>query len=268
MSISVHRPRPDGSPDRPWRTPRRAALGLLLLLAGLAGCASRPATAAPAGNGPRIVFVPGVAGDGPWYDNLRRGLVDAGLPDRPESFAWGAPGPLFAMNFNTKSIHHAAERKLAERLGALSSANADLTLLGHSAGCGVILGALARLPESVRVRDVVLLHPSVSPGYDLTPALARVAGRITVFHSDRDTTFLKWRTGTFGTYDGVKTSAAGHGGFDLAAPPEAERTRVTQVAYDPSFAELDNDGGHFGATARAFVRTHVAPAIAAPAVAE
>ena len=44
-----------------------------------------------------------------------------------------------------------------------------IDLIGHSAGGGVILGALRRLPADVPVDRVVLLSPSVSPGYELPP---------------------------------------------------------------------------------------------------
>ena len=78
--------------------------------------------------------------------------------------------------------------------------------------------------------------------------------RLDVFHSDRDTVFLSWRTGNFGTYDNVKTRAAGNCGFVLDDLSPALRDKVAQHAYQPEWKDLGNDGGHFGATSRAFAK--------------
>ena len=226
---------------------------LILALSLGTGCAPRAASDASR----VVVFVPGVSGDGPWYGGLKRGLGDV----RIETHAWGAPLPLFAMNFSNRGIHRSAEEKLARRLLKLVERHRPerIDVVAHSAGCGVALGALRRLDEPI-AHTVVLLAPSVSPTYDLAPALARVQRGLHVFHSDRDTLFLSWRTSNFGTYDNVKTRAAGNTGFDLAAlaPPEL-RARVVQHAYQPSWRQLGNDGSHDGPLAQRFVERVVAP---------
>lgn len=242
---------------------RELRLWACLILTVLLGCSTAQVTAERG----VIVFVPGVAGDGPWYDGLRNGLREGGIALPIQTFRWGAPAPLFALNFNTKSIHDDAERRLVERFTELAAANGDapIIVLAHSAGCGVALGGASRLPTGVRIRNIVLLNPSVSPKYDLSPALQRADGVI-VFHSDRDTTFLKWRTSTFGTYDGVKTVAAGNAGFDLSLVPPEQAARVRQFGYQPAYAEHGNRGDHFGATARRFARIVIAPLVQATAV--
>lgn len=231
---------------------------LLLLLAatlpGGAGCAS--------GSGPRdtgdVLFVlPGAGGDGRWRRNIVNGLRDAGFDQRVEIVRWGAPLPLFMFNFQDTGIHERAEGKLAGRIEQWRQDHPGgrITLIGHSAGAGVVLGALGRLPDGVRVERALLLAPSVSPGYDLAPALARIDERLHVFHSTGDSFFLSWRTGTFGTYDNIRTPAAGHLGFELARDMPAELAgRLTQHPYDSRWRRLRNDGRHFGATARPFAR--------------
>ena len=133
-----------------------------------------------------IVFVPGVSGDGAWYGGLKRGIVETRNGVRVESFNWGAPLPLFSLNFNNQSIHEDAERKLAVRSTLrLHSTDPDrrIDIVAHSAGCGVTLGALAQINSNDAVGDIILLAPSVSPAYDLAPAvsnmreLARVSQR-------------------------------------------------------------------------------------------
>lgn len=200
------------------------------------------------------IFIPGVAGDGGWYDGAVRALSRGGQ-EPVEILRWGAPAPLFMANFSSESIHNAAEAKLAARLNAL--AGKRIQLVGHSAGCGVVLGALPR--SNVHVLNVVLLAPSVSPTYDLRPAVAHVEGRLTVFYSNLDVTFLKWRTGHFGTYDRIKTPAAGHLGFDLSTVPPIVSQKIIQIPYDPSWKSLGHDGGHDGCVSERFVGEIVWP---------
>ncbi len=229
----------------------------LAMVTILIGCGAR----LPIGESPNIVFViPGVSGDSGRYNGLVRALSQSGDVSI-EVVAWGAPAVLFFMNFSDKSIHDRAELELAKRIDDWHSANpvARIDLIGHSAGCGVILGALPLIRPSVRIDDVVLLAPSVSPSYDLRPALERVEGTMHVFVSDRDTLFLKWRTGNFGTYDRIRTPAAGNLGFDLTSLPEAYRAKLVQQRYDPRWKSLGNDGGHFGTLSQAFVQEVLIP---------
>jgi pimeloyl-ACP methyl ester carboxylesterase len=225
------------------------AIALLVLLVGCGPHAHRMTDRV-------IVFVPGVSGDGPWYGGLKRGLGDVPV----ETHAWGAPLPLFALNFSNRGIHDEAEAKLAQRLQRLVQAQplARIDIVAHSAGCGVALGALGRLDRRI-VDSLVLLAPSVSPTYDLAPSLAHVQGQMHVFYSDRDTLFLSWRTSNFGTYDNVKSKAAGNTGFDLSLIDPELRVGVVQHAYDPRWRDLGHDGGHDGPLAREFVARVVAP---------
>ena len=57
-------------------------------------------------------------------------------------------------------------------------------LVGHSAGCAVVLAAAERLPTD-SVDRLILLAPSVCVTYDLRPALRTVRCGIDVFYSDR-----------------------------------------------------------------------------------
>lgn len=229
----------------------------VVILLVQAGCGARPTITA----GPDVVLVvPGVSGDSGRYNGLIRSLL-ASSDCSIQIFGWGAPAPLFFMNFSTESIHDRAESELAERIGDWHAANpgARIDLIGHSAGCGVILGALPRVEKSSRVHDVILIAPSVSPRYGLVPALERIEGRMYVFVSDRDTLFLKWRTGNFGTYDRIKTPAAGNVGFELSDLPVDRADRVVQFRYDPGWSTLGNDGGHFGALSEAFAAQIIIP---------
>lgn len=210
---------------------------LIGLVLATCGCAARP----PADVQRIVIVVPGAGGHGPGTQALIRGLKQASPDAHYKVFHWGMPAPLFMLNLQNDSIHRDAEQKLSQFIAqqATLSSSPRIDVVGHSAGCGVALGAIAMLNKT-NVNTLILLSPSVSPGYDLLPAMSHVSGETHVFISDRDTLWLSWRCRKFGTYDDIKTQAAGHVGFDN--PPAG----ITQHAYLPEWNSLGNDGGHFG----------------------
>ncbi|HVT90896.1 MAG TPA: alpha/beta hydrolase [Tepidisphaeraceae bacterium] len=223
---------------------------LFLLVSG--GCAEN--IPVKSDSGPDVLFIsPGVGGSG-GYAGLARAVTHPGQ----SAFVIGWGAPIFVMNFSDESIHNDAEEQLASEIRAWHSAhpNGRIDLIGHSAGCGVVLGALAQL-QNIHAHNVVLLAPSVSPGYDLNPALAHINGRLHVFYSARDG-LLEWRTSTFESYDRVKGAAAGVGGFKGNYPPD----KLLQHAYRPEWADMGYDGGHWGPIAEPFDRQIVAPLLA------
>src|SRR4051812_25482928 len=169
---------------------------LLIALAG-GGCQYN----APLEGQNLVVLVPGCAGDGFWYDSLRKSVAAAQPARTIRTFEWGLPLPLYMLNLQDAGIHEKAEKSLAKAIKSWRDRYpaGHLTLLGHSAGCGVILGSLRRLEKPADVENVVLLAPSVSPDYEIGPALRQVAGTVHVFYSEDDRVWLGWRTGTFGT---------------------------------------------------------------------
>ena len=153
----------------------------LILLAG-GGCSYN----APLEGQNLVVLVPGCAGDGFWYNDLRKSVA-GGQPARTiRTFEWGLPLPLYMLNLQDEKIHAKAEKALAKAIKSWRDRypSGRLTLLGHSAGCGVILGSLSRIDKTVGVENVVLLAPSISPNYPISPALRQIAGRLHLFFSD------------------------------------------------------------------------------------
>lgn len=224
---------------------------MLIWLALLAvGCAPQAKQIAGA---PDVVFiVPGVGGPS-GYDALIQSL---GRPNRAiHTIVWGAPPPLFFLNYSDQSIHNTAEAEFSARIEQWhrDHPTGRIDIIGHSAGCGVALGAIARLPQA-RVEHLILLAPSVSPGYNLQPALAKVNAPIHVYTSTDDT-MLQWRTSSFSTYDRVQTAAAGVGGFTSPFPPG----RVIHHPFEPRWTTLGHDGGHWGPLADRFSQLVIAP---------
>jgi alpha-beta hydrolase superfamily lysophospholipase len=242
-----------------WRNLMRAALAVLAVLA--TGCAGgRDDRAWPVGD--VLVVVPGAGGYGHKYAEMVRGMSEGGVAAaNVRVFRWGAA--LFVMNLEDEQIHEKAEAELVARLEAWrkrAGAGARVDLVGHSAGCGVILGALRRLPGEQRVGTLVLIAPSVSPTYSLVEALAHVEGHVHAFLSERDRLWLGWRAKTFGTYDRVRTEAAGKVGFaGVEALPVELRAKLVQHPYDPAWERLGNDGEHEDWLAPQFAREVLAP---------
>ena len=232
-------------------------LPLFFLMIFVVSCSS---TNSPGTAPGMILFVPGASGDGSWYKNIVPAIRDSSDQRTIKCIDWGAPKFAFVFNFNTPSIHEAAERKLADEIVCYRKAypRDPLDIIAHSAGGGVALGALTRLPTGIRVDKVILLHPSVSPTYPLTAPL-KACDCVELFCSDQDKTFLSWRTSTFGTYDNVNTKAAGNQGFDLSALSAAVRSKIRTHAYTESDRALENDGDHFGALSLPFLRERVVP---------
>jgi pimeloyl-ACP methyl ester carboxylesterase len=163
-------------------------------------------------------------------------------------------------------VHRKAEEALAKELAdwRVRHPQGKLTLIGHSAGCGVILGSLRRIETPLNVQTVILIAPSVSPTYELTGALRQINGCLHNFHSDGDSVWLGWRCSRFGSYDSVRTAAAGKIGFHLAELDGALCNKVVQHPWAPPWKSLGNDGGHWGGLARNFTQQVIAPLLKDP----
>ena len=95
----------------------------------------------------------------------------------------------------------------------------NVYLIGHSAGCAVVLAALDQLPPD-SIDRAILLAPSVCVSYDLRPAL-RAARGIDVFYSGEDRWILgacMWLVGTADRVLARTDSAIQGGGESIIAP--------------------------------------------------
>jgi len=244
----------------PFKFNHSITLAVFLLVSAAGGCQSN----APLEGQNLVVIVPGCAGDGFWYNDLRQSVAATQPARTVRTFEWGMPLPLYMLNLQDQKIHSNAEKALARAIKSWRDRypSGHVTLVGHSAGCGVILGSLSRIDKTVGVENVVLLAPSISPNYPVGPALRQIAGKLHLFFSDADRLWLGWRTSTFGTYDSVRSEAAGKIGLALADLDPAMRAKIVQHGYEREYAELGNGGGHFGSLGRRFDEKVVAPLLA------
>lgn len=231
-------------------------------LALLTGCATtviapqRPNT---------VIVLPGIGGDSPVYTQVVRSLYDHGSDDCLRVFSWGYSWPLFWFTNSSEALHDFTEQQLADQIvqWRADHPHSQIVLIAHSAGAGVVVGALSRLSGPIQVGPVILLAPSLSPDFDLRPALKH-AGIIHVFYNPDDDFWQGWGPTIFGTYDGAHRDGAGRKGFSLTSLSPAEKARVIQHPYQSEWNDLGNHGGHFDWMAEPFVAAVLKPLIQQP----
>ena len=133
-------------------------------------------------------------------------------------------------------------------------------LIGHSGGTAMAVWAAEDLPEGEQVEGIILLASSLSPGYDLSEALAHTRGGIVNFYSPYDG-ILGAGTALLGTMDGVHSESAGKSGFEVPPGADADYGKLYQVPWTPAMREYGNGGDHFGWMATRFISTYVDPLI-------
>jgi hypothetical protein len=147
------------------------------------------------------------------------------------------------------------------------SPGSAVVLIGKSGGTGVVVKALAGLPEGA-VDVAVLIAPALSPTYDLTAALRAVRRELVVFWSPLDLIVLGAGTRIFGTIDRVKSVSAGLVGFRAPRPStdeqRAQYAKLRQVRWRPRMASTGYLGGHVGPDSPAFLREYVVPLLRVP----
>jgi pimeloyl-ACP methyl ester carboxylesterase len=232
--------------------------GLGILLAG--GCAT-PTQNPGAYN--TVIVVPGIGGDDEDYAGACNALHDAGNQDCLRVYNWGATWVFCLVALWSDGLHHHWERNLAAQITQWrhDHPQARIVIIGHSAGAGVVLGAIADLDKNVtNIGPVILLSPSLSPDYDFRPALIHTDA-IHVFYSEWDVVWSQNFPVIFGSYDGAHRTAAGMVGFTLKQLSPEESAKVTQHPWQHEWIELGNPGGHFDGTAPAFVAKILKPLI-------
>jgi pimeloyl-ACP methyl ester carboxylesterase len=195
---------------------------------------------------------------------LARAVSAARMPLYVETFVWSHGYGRYVIDHTDHCNHIEMGRILAARVLAYRRAypNLRIYLAAHSAGNAVVLAAAERLPPNTLDR-IVLLAPSVSPEYDLRPALASSREGIDAFVSDRDRVILGVAMYVVGTADRRRPGpAAGYVGFRPVAYSPADGAlygRLRQHAWHPSLGWCGHDGGHYGNNRPSFLGPYVLP---------
>ncbi|QOV87805.1 alpha/beta fold hydrolase [Humisphaera borealis] len=211
-----------------------------------------------------ILHVPGIAGEAGIDHFLIGGLKDGGFKGKAEIYDWtGDEKGLKALMNRRRADEEAA--KVAEKVIAFRKANpkGQIMLTGHSAGTGVIIFALEKLPKDVKVDGALLLSPALSPDYDLSSALSHVTGRVYVFSSTLDYFVLGLGTKLFGTIDRKNGDSAGRVGFiqpaNAADPKQYEK--LVSCPYEKGWLKFGNIGDHVSVMSRTFSRHILSPLV-------
>jgi len=207
---------------------------------------------------PRAIFLDGAGwfmGDGP----VRSGLSAAGFAGPVERFEWSSYfGPI--PDHIIAGPNHPKVKALADRITALrrQDSRGKIILISLSAGSGILIPALERLPQDVMVDDVVLLSPSISSERDLTSALSHVKNRLYATSSPYDPILAA--APSAGLEGG---RPAGVDGFRLprrAGPAERQAyAKVVNLPWRAEYVAYGWDGRHVSVTHSDFIRVVIAP---------
>lgn len=213
-----------------------------------------------------VVVLPGIEGPSIWNRNLVMGLDDGGINCAIRRHEWGTPVPGgFLINLTDIDRNRREADRLRDELVTYMTdyPGRPVQLVGHSGGAGIALLTAERMPDDLPLTAITLLAASVSPEFDLRPALAKTQHTILNCYSERDSILLGPGTRIAGTIDRAHSESAGKVGF-VPLPPvlSVERRRygtLEQMPWTSEMRKLGNDGGHFGWTDRRFVRKWLAP---------
>ena len=235
---------------------------LVVATSGMCGC-HNPCSWSEAKKPAGLVYVfPGVAGGAFSMRGACRALDDAGIPSAVKVHEWGRSLDLFG-NLMREKRNRRVAADVAGQITAYREEHEDapIDLVGYSGGGGFALFVTEVLPEHVRIRNIVLAQPAVSPSYDLGPALRHVDGKLVNHYSQYDFLILGLGTFVFGTMDREHTSSAGMKGFTVeeAVNDPALRQRVEQHRWTCRSILEGHLGDHFGILGARWNADHVAP---------
>lgn len=237
----------------------RQLLRALTVASLLAFCASSGCAENLASNS--IVYYCDGAG---WYTGsakVQSGLKQAKFPGGFERYGWSTflgPGTDHLIAARSTGVAKGLTRKIEKHLR--DHPEADVHLIGLSAGTAVVLNAIEQLPADVKVSNVVLLSSSASSQRDLTKIMQRVSGSLYNTVSRRDSILSALTVNA----DGGEGRPAGAVGF--RRPRGARRPgsdlayrRVINLPWKPAYLAYDWDGGHTRVTSSKFIRSVIAP---------
>lgn len=211
-----------------------------------------------------IVFVANGSGDVRTLStNLRQVVAETSAPLQIETFVWSHGRGRSLADHRDHANHRAQGGRLAAQVAASRQQcpHRPIFLIGHSAGCAVVLAAAEMLPPD-SVDRIVQLAPSVGVTYDLRPALGSTRCGIDVFCSRRDRLVLGLGMKIVGTADRQSHTAAGQRGFTpvITCPADAALySKLRQHPWGPDVAWTGNRGGHLGCLHAGFLQAYVLP---------
>jgi pimeloyl-ACP methyl ester carboxylesterase len=209
-----------------------------------------------------IWMFPGVEGGPRTLSEARRALRDMGVGGRIRTHDYGRPfgmlANLMAYEGNREAAAHIATQIVEYRV---KHPNTTIDLVGYSGGGGMAVMVAEALPEDVRLRNVVLCQPAISPTYNLSDALRRIDGKLVNLYAPNDWFMLGWGTCVFGTMDRQFVAAAGKDGFTepLVLDDLKLAGHFVQQKWTPDLITKGHGGMHMGILSYGWNRNTVAP---------
>jgi hypothetical protein len=208
-----------------------------------------------------VIVLPGIEGASKFNNDIASGLYDGGVDYAIEVNDWTSriAGPIINErneNRNRRKAYEIAQRIVAYQI---TYPGRPVFLVGQSGGAAIAAWTAEAMPAAHKIDGIVMLAPSLSPGYDLTPALANSRRGIVNHYSNLDLIFLGLGTIVTGTMDGEHTQSAGRVGFAKA------RNGLYQIGWTSEMAQSGNFGLHLTSSSVDFVAAYVVPFIKAPA---
>lgn len=206
-----------------------------------------------------VVVLPGI--DGPGLGTL--GLMTT-VADNTElavgQFDWTLPFGML-LNQTAQWRNRDMGKVLAKKIVAYDEKypGRPVYLVGHSGGTAIAVWAAEALPPEVKVEGIILLASSLSPGYDLSRALANTRGQIVSVYSAGDSALLGAGTSLIGTMDGVHGQSAGKVGFTPRGGRWGYDGRLVQIPWTPGMRKLGYSGDHFSCCSSGFVAEYLVP---------
>jgi pimeloyl-ACP methyl ester carboxylesterase len=220
-----------------------------------------------------VVILPGIEGESELNHNIRRGLVDAGVPCALPIYPWGRPIPIAGILINQMDFigNRLAGIGIARTIASYQDAHphSPVYVIGHSGGGGVAVftaEALADMEGDHRIEGLVLLSASISGDYDLTKAIGRCRQGIVNFYNRGDVAMLAIGTTLAGNVDGGRSPSAGRAGFIKPSDSIMEKRRdVFSKLFQVELTEQMHGGDdpHASTTRPSFVSRYVAPWVVA-----
>jgi pimeloyl-ACP methyl ester carboxylesterase len=190
-------------------------------------------------------------------------MAETSTPVQIETFAWSHGYRRVLADQVDHENHLVQGQRLASQVSAYRTAHPKqrVYLVGHSAGCAVVLAAAEAQPPG-SVNRIILLAPSVCATYDLRPALRATREGIDVFHSHEDRLVLGLGIGIVGTTEGGCRTPAGRDGFVPIIQCSSDAVlygKLRQHPWVPALRWSGNSGGHYGNHETGFLRAYVLP---------
>lgn len=248
----------------------RRFIVFIILLA--CGCSPQPqASTAPSAippplQPPLVIHVTGIGGHMPIDDHLiaglKAGFKDAGQEAEFQIDDWTGPDRGLVALAQVQR-HQEQSTLLAKKIedAVRADARRRIIVTSHSAGCGIAVWALEKLPKDVNIDELIMMESALSPGYDLSKALAHVKHAYSFYSAD-DEAVLGAGTRMMGTVDRVHCDAAGKVGYTRPELADAkEYGKLEQFPYEDWWMKYDDIGDHIGPMTYPFARFMIAPLI-------